>query len=180
MGIFILILALLLGGLYGHSSLDPINSLPNLEDKRRTAFITADLFSLSLLLCLPLVFYRFIRPKHFSDHLAANLFTTLLCAVTIYIWWRSIQTLTRIGVVSTARRTVYLGLLMPIVILGSTFGVPAWVIMTFQLHRLSPTLLALWVAGLISMPALWFVAYYISKWVTENRRLDHKSQITNG
>jgi len=122
MGIGFLVSTFGVGSFFGYTILKPIIKAAH-GKKVTTRLYTSDFFSLTLVLVLPTMlmttFRRTTLPVVFVVVIGV-----LVYAIAIWIWGRGAIKLSSIGVSSSLKRFVFLGVILPLAILGTAIGVP--------------------------------------------------------
>ena len=119
-----------------------------------------------VLLAIPFTFYASVRSAFFRDTLwIADVLGVLLASVFAYIWWRSATTLSRGGVSQGVRRAVYIGILVPVAVIGSAIGIPWLFAIAGTLNQFSPAVQLLWLIGGCSVIPLAQLGRKASQWV---------------
>jgi len=135
------------GAAFGYAILGPLAKADRFA-KARMRFYTCDFFTLSFLLALPLLFVAAARRWHGENSMAVNICGFILVGVFAYAWGRGATALTAVGVVNTLKRCSFLGLVLPIAIVGSAVGIPMLVMMVFALPEMTLLGRCLWSSGI--------------------------------
>ena len=156
---------LIICGVFGFALVQPVASAAKGHASSKS-FVLSDLLSLSISLCLPLVFYSSIRRHYQSDAGYRDFLAIILCLAFVYLRWRGSRTLSSIGVVNTQRRVTYLVVIIPLAILGSLFAMPMWLTLTMNLGNLpSRSWLLKWFGLTIGLPVGGIVVRRMAVWV---------------
>ena len=159
-----------LASVFGYVIVEPIAKA--VRGKRWTSrFCVSDFFPLSFLLAIPLVFVAAIRRLPGQDTIFVNVVSIILTGVFVYAWWRGTVTLSRIGVLHTGRRCVFLGILIPTAVLGSAVGVPLLVVMAFRIPRMPTLVFAAWLSGIIAVPIIVTCCRRAAHWVVSDQNV---------
>lgn len=121
-GIAFVFLMFGLGSLFGYTILRPVIRGSH-GRKVSTRLYTVDFFSLTMVLVLPTMLVTTFPRSGFSFEFAA-VAGVLVYAITLWVWGRGAVKLSSIGVDSSLKRFVFLGLVLPLTILGTGIGVP--------------------------------------------------------
>lgn len=89
----------------------------------------------------------------------------ILICVFIYIWWRTATALSSVGVVDASKRSVMLGILMPLAIIGSALVVPGWIVATFSAGNFNGAGFLIWLAAMIVIPIIAMMGRRVTRWV---------------
>lgn len=135
------------GAVFGYVILGPIAKADR-HTKAQMRFYTCDFFTLSLLLALPMLFVAAARRWHGENSMIVNTCGFILIGVFAYAWGRGATALSGAGVVNTLKRCSFLGLVLPIAIVGSAVAVPVLVMMVFALPQMTLLEVCLWSSGI--------------------------------
>ncbi len=150
--------------LFGYMILEPIAKAVR-GKSWSTRFCVADFFSLSILLAIPLVFVASVRRMHPLDSSVINGLGFFLVGVFAYTWWRGTVTLSRIGIFQTSRRCLFLGIIMPISVLGSALAIPTLIAIAFSIHEISNVVFTAWLIGIFATPVIAWFGRWATSWV---------------
>ncbi|TWU27945.1 hypothetical protein Poly41_70190 [Novipirellula artificiosorum] len=152
-GLLLLAVLLGVGSLFGYTVLQPV-ALADRGLRFHARFFVCDFFTLTFLIAVPTsLVTSFTRWP--VDVFVLRVTGVLLVGVALYSWARGATALTAIGVVDARKRCVFLGMLLPIAILGSAIAVPTLIISVFWLPRLSAWGILIW---LVAIPAIVMIA----------------------
>lgn len=121
-GIVFLILLFGLGSLFGYTVLRPLIKAAH-GRKASPRLYTSDFFSLTMVLVLPTMLLTSFRSSNMPI-LLAIVVGIIVYVITIWIWARGAIKLSAIGVDNSLKRFVFLGLHLPLAILGTSMGIP--------------------------------------------------------
>jgi len=152
------IIAIACGAGFGYLIVQPFaTALKVKRGMRPTRFATSDFLALMVLLAVPLVFLSAARKWQDTDLLLA--FGSMLVAVFTYAWWRGVTMLSGLEILDSTRRFVFLALLLPVVLVGSTIAAPTVGFMVLVSVARPAPLAQLF--GLLAVPGLAAVAYLL-------------------
>jgi hypothetical protein len=153
------------GAYFGYTILKPLVEA-TAGTKSRTRFYLCDFFTLSVLVVIPIAFFSQVyRNTYRRDMSVVNVALGILIAVFVYMWWRVAAAMTRAGVVSSGKRVVMLGMLMPMVVIGSSLVVPVWIVTTFSAAQFSGVEFLFWLATSIVIPITAILGRRVTQWV---------------
>ena len=133
---------------------------------RPTRFIMSDFFTLMFLLGFPSLFVSFSREWNRTDWVLVP--GALLIGVFGFAWWRATATLSGLGVYQPFKRSVFQVVVLPIVLLGSLFGVPITLGTTFLLVEMELYVLMLWFFAVVGLIVSFAVCRFIGRWILED------------
>lgn len=111
---------LLLGVPFTYLILQPVQHLVQKQkhrEKRPTKFSLTDIFWLMLLLQIPLAYL--VAATKWQDATQVTIVGGLLLLMFVFLWWRGISLLGRLGIDEPLRRGVYLAAIVPVAVLGA-------------------------------------------------------------
>jgi hypothetical protein len=163
------ILMLAVGGAtFGYAVLQPFIAATRKRSQgvHTVQFLMSDLLWLALLTHLPLVFLAAAR--HWQDGSIVAVLGGLLMAMVLYLWFRGVTLLSKIGVEQPLRRGVFLVLVLPVAVLGSLLvGFPVLLLLAFLFSPPDRTYVTLAVLSGLSLVLL--LACYggrrLARWV---------------
>ena len=157
------------GILFGQTILNPLLKASSF---RSSAFrlYTSDFFALTLLLTLPAMLVGNFRDPEMPFG-AALILCLIPFAVSSWAWFRGATKLSGANVTNVAKRFVFLALLLPLVLYGSTIGVPFAILSALAiLTRPASWSPILSVVGLLTAPVVAIVGRQICRWVVSPDR----------
>ena len=149
------------GAWFGYTIIKPVIKA-GAGKQLNARFYTADLFSLTLILALPI--------SCISMFLKSNFFLicvgVIVIGVFLWMWIRGAVKLSSIGVDSNAKRFMFLGFVLPAALIGSSVCVPALALFYLvSIFNLGVADIALLAVGVIAVPVTAMTGQRITAWV---------------
>jgi len=152
------------GAIFGYAILGPLSKADR-HAKAQMRFYTCDFFTLSFLLALPLLFVAAARRWHGENSMIVNTCGFILIGVFAYAWGRGATALTAVGVVNTLKRCSFLGLVLPIAIVGSAVAIPMLGMMVFAIPQMTLLEMCLWSSGVFVAVVVAILCRKCTTWV---------------
>jgi len=164
LGIFSLVAIFATGCFFGYTFLKPI--IEASKGKKATARLyTGDFFSLTMVLVLPTMLMTTVRRSNFPVALIIVI-GILVYVITVWIWGRGAIKLSSIGVSNSLKRFMFLGVILPIGILGTAIGVPCLCMgLVLSLARFLPVLILLFISGFLAAALIAHGGNLACRWV---------------
>lgn len=175
-GIVYLILLFGLGSLFGYTILKPLIKAAH-GRKATMQLYTSDFFSLTMVLVLPMMLITAFRNSNVPTMVAIVICVTVY-VITIWIWARGAIKLSSIDVHSSHKRFVFLGILLPLTILGMVIGIPILLTgigMSFSRPN-GPLFAFMFLTGLVAAIPVAFVGKMICQWVVGDAEPEDKDK----
>jgi len=153
-----------IAAVFGYTILEPVTKAER-GARFQTHFFVCDFFTLSLLIAIPLFFISNVRSINGEELTVTILLGLILVAVFVYSWARGATALSAIGVVNSWKRCCFLGVLVPIAILGSALVVPTLIMLAFFLTNMPPRGIMLWLAAVVVTPLVAYLCRRCTRWV---------------
>jgi hypothetical protein len=164
LGLVLLVVLFGVGAMFGYAILQPITKVDCLA-KTQIRFYTCDFFTLSFLIAVPILVVTNVRQSLGENSIIVDVSGFILIGVFAYVWGRGATSLSSIGVVDTWKRCTYLGVLLPIAIVGSAIAIPMLIMMTFSLLQMTPLDICLWLTGIVVVLIVAILCRKCTMWV---------------
>lgn len=165
------------GGAFGFCIMKPFTLLVSdaKRNPRRTKsrLYLCDFFTLSFLVVIPLaIFSSVFRNSIRREMMAFQIVLCVLIGVCIYVWWRVAIALSYVGVTDSVKRSVMLGIVIPIVLIGSALVVPGLIVGAIPIASSGGEAVGIWVLILLLIFATAVVGRRTTSWVVSDLAAD--------
>jgi hypothetical protein len=165
------------GGAFGYSIMKPftVSVSDAKRNPRRTKnrLYLCDFFTLSLLVVIPLAaFARVFRDSIRRDIMPFQIVLCILIGVCIYVWWRVAIALSYVGVTNSVKRSVMLGIVIPIVLIGSALVVPGLIVGAIPVASTGGGAFAIWLFIFLLIVAAGVGGRKTTSWIVSDLATD--------
>lgn len=173
---FVLSLGLLMGagGMFVHAIFQPI--LSEARGRHGSWRVSlSDVLCLFFVMALPLSFVAAVVRQARTNATAGIVVGMILVGFFVYLWWRGAGMLSAVGITHVGKRSLFLAVLLPIVVIGGAIGVPALLMFTIAIFFAPPDELAgivglVWLLGLMTAILVTWGSRRGMRWVMSEPR----------
>lgn len=155
------------GVVFGYTIVQPL-AKAKLAIKSSTRFFVCDFFTLTFLISIPILFIATIRRTIGQDSPALFIVGLTLIGTFAYAWGRGATLLSAVGVVDSQNRCCFLGVILPIAILGSAIAVPMLILSGVALPRMSGWGVVLWLMAALATLAVAMICRMLTWRITRD------------
>lgn len=162
---------------FGYTFLKPIIKASQGKEASGRLY-TSDFFSLTMVLVLPTMLMTTFRRSSYPI-VVPIVIGVLVYTITIWMWGRGAIKLSSIGVSSSLKRFLFLGVILPIAILGTAIGVPGLCVgLVACLARFSLPYVISILSGFLAAALVAYGGQLACKWVLiPDQQLDEGTEV---